>query len=163
MEAGGQRGMPWQGSRGCTLQESWGSRDTRCGHVCSERGAAPRHLRSAVCWAAGLLPLPLPEDRPGGAGVLGNGTHPRWNRSGGGGCVCAPHSQTGVTHVLCRWNQAHKSSGTTFQGLPSKVDTLKEEMDEAGNKVEQCKVRWPRRWLAWFWQRRGERSNVTSY
>lgn len=23
---------------------------------------------------------------------------------------------------------------------PSKIDSLKEEMDEAGNKVEQCKV-----------------------
>ncbi|XP_049645219.1 LOW QUALITY PROTEIN: rho GTPase-activating protein 17 [Suncus etruscus] len=36
--------------------------------------------------------------------------------------------------VRARWNQANK-----FQGLPSKIDTLKEEMDEAGNKVEQCK------------------------
>ncbi|XP_039090308.1 rho GTPase-activating protein 17 isoform X1 [Hyaena hyaena] len=41
--------------------------------------------------------------------------------------------------VRARWNQAHKSSGTNFQGLPSKIDTLKEEMDDAGNKVEQCK------------------------
>uniref|UniRef100_A0A452TRP3 Rho GTPase-activating protein 17 n=1 Tax=Ursus maritimus TaxID=29073 RepID=A0A452TRP3_URSMA len=41
--------------------------------------------------------------------------------------------------VRARWNQAHKSSGTNFQGLPSKIDTLKEEMDEAGNKVELCK------------------------
>nr|XP_044986813.1 rho GTPase-activating protein 17 isoform X4 [Jaculus jaculus] len=41
--------------------------------------------------------------------------------------------------VRARWNQAHKSSGANFQGLPSKIDTLKEEMDEAGNKVEQCK------------------------
>ncbi|XP_074178981.1 rho GTPase-activating protein 17 isoform X7 [Rhinolophus sinicus] len=41
--------------------------------------------------------------------------------------------------VRARWNQAHKSSGTTSQGLPSKIDTLKEEMDEAANKVEQCK------------------------
>ncbi|XP_027715572.1 rho GTPase-activating protein 17 isoform X4 [Vombatus ursinus] len=41
--------------------------------------------------------------------------------------------------VRARWNQAHKSSGTNFQGLPSKIDSLKEEMDEAGNKVEQCK------------------------
>ncbi|KAM5227982.1 rho GTPase-activating protein 17 isoform 2-T2 [Ctenodactylus gundi] len=41
--------------------------------------------------------------------------------------------------VRARWNQAHKYSGTNFQGLPSKIDTLKEEMDEAGNKVEQCK------------------------
>ncbi|XP_020937004.1 rho GTPase-activating protein 17 isoform X6 [Sus scrofa] len=41
--------------------------------------------------------------------------------------------------VRARWNQAHKSSATNFQGLPSKIDTLKEEMDEAGNKVEQCK------------------------
>ncbi|XP_061456105.1 rho GTPase-activating protein 17 isoform X2 [Rhineura floridana] len=38
-----------------------------------------------------------------------------------------------------RWNQAHKTSATNFQGLPSKIDSLKEEMDEAGNKVEQCK------------------------
>uniref|UniRef100_A0A2K6MEG6 Rho GTPase-activating protein 17 n=1 Tax=Rhinopithecus bieti TaxID=61621 RepID=A0A2K6MEG6_RHIBE len=43
--------------------------------------------------------------------------------------------------VRARWNQAHKSSGTNFQGLPSKIDTLKEEMDEAGNKVEQCKFK----------------------
>uniref|UniRef100_F7F205 Rho GTPase-activating protein 17 n=1 Tax=Ornithorhynchus anatinus TaxID=9258 RepID=F7F205_ORNAN len=41
--------------------------------------------------------------------------------------------------VRARWNQAHKSSGTNFQGLPSKIDSLKEEMDEAANKVEQCK------------------------
>ncbi|XP_068962324.1 rho GTPase-activating protein 17 isoform X1 [Petaurus breviceps papuanus] len=41
--------------------------------------------------------------------------------------------------VRARFNQAHKSSGTNFQGLPSKIDSLKEEMDEAGNKVEQCK------------------------
>ncbi|KAM4828984.1 rho GTPase-activating protein 17 isoform 2-T2 [Thomomys bottae] len=41
--------------------------------------------------------------------------------------------------VRARWNQAHKSSGANFQGLPSKIDTLKEEMDEAGNKVEVCK------------------------
>ncbi|XP_048351539.1 rho GTPase-activating protein 17 isoform X3 [Sphaerodactylus townsendi] len=38
-----------------------------------------------------------------------------------------------------RWNQAHKTSAVNFQGLPSKIDSLKEEMDEAGNKVEQCK------------------------
>uniref|UniRef100_A0A8D0DTT0 Rho GTPase-activating protein 17 n=1 Tax=Salvator merianae TaxID=96440 RepID=A0A8D0DTT0_SALMN len=38
-----------------------------------------------------------------------------------------------------RWNQAHKTSATNFQGLPSKIESLKEEMDEAGNKVEQCK------------------------
>ncbi|KAH0631729.1 hypothetical protein JD844_019481 [Phrynosoma platyrhinos] len=40
---------------------------------------------------------------------------------------------------LAKWNQAHKTSATNFQGLPSKIDSLKEEMDEAGNKVEQCK------------------------
>lgn len=39
-----------------------------------------------------------------------------------------------------RYNQAHKTSGTNFQMHPSKIDSLKEEMDEAGNKVEQCKV-----------------------
>ncbi|XP_010717813.1 rho GTPase-activating protein 17 isoform X4 [Meleagris gallopavo] len=38
-----------------------------------------------------------------------------------------------------RYNQAHKTSGTNFQMHPSKIDSLKEEMDEAGNKVEQCK------------------------
>ncbi|XP_075574663.1 rho GTPase-activating protein 17 isoform X3 [Pelecanus crispus] len=38
-----------------------------------------------------------------------------------------------------RYNQAHKTSGTNFQVHPSKIDSLKEEMDEAGNKVEQCK------------------------
>nr|XP_033818878.1 rho GTPase-activating protein 17 isoform X3 [Geotrypetes seraphini] len=38
-----------------------------------------------------------------------------------------------------RWNQAQKSIGTNFQVHPSKIDSLKEEMDEAGNKVEQCK------------------------
>lgn len=40
-----------------------------------------------------------------------------------------------------RYNQAHKTSGTNFQVHPSKIESLKEEMDEAGNKVEQCKVR----------------------
>ncbi|XP_069065809.1 rho GTPase-activating protein 17 isoform X6 [Pleurodeles waltl] len=38
-----------------------------------------------------------------------------------------------------RWNQANKSLGTNFQMHPSKIDVLKEEMDEAENKVEQCK------------------------
>ncbi|XP_075421789.1 rho GTPase-activating protein 17 isoform X2 [Ascaphus truei] len=38
-----------------------------------------------------------------------------------------------------RWNQAQKSSGANFQVQPGKIDYLKEEMDEAGNKVEQCK------------------------
>nr|XP_056722324.1 rho GTPase-activating protein 17 [Euleptes europaea] len=38
-----------------------------------------------------------------------------------------------------RWNQAHKASAVNFQGPPSKMDSLKEEVDEAGNKVEQCK------------------------
>ncbi|XP_069503461.1 rho GTPase-activating protein 17 isoform X2 [Ambystoma mexicanum] len=38
-----------------------------------------------------------------------------------------------------RWNQANKSLGTNFQMHPSKIDTLKEEMDEAENKVEQCR------------------------
>ncbi|KAM6054635.1 rho GTPase-activating protein 17 isoform 4-T5 [Chlamydotis macqueenii] len=38
-----------------------------------------------------------------------------------------------------RYNQAHKTSGTNFQVHPSKIESLKEEMDEAGNKVEQCK------------------------
>lgn len=53
---------------------------------------------------------------------------------------CSHSSQMPVAPMFYRWNQAHKSSGTNFQGLPSKIDTLKEEMDDAGNKVEQCKV-----------------------
>ncbi|XP_068100392.1 rho GTPase-activating protein 17 isoform X5 [Hyperolius riggenbachi] len=38
-----------------------------------------------------------------------------------------------------RYNQAQKSSATNFQMQPGKLDSLKEEMDEAANKVEQCK------------------------
>ncbi|NXJ60944.1 RHG17 protein, partial [Rostratula benghalensis] len=41
--------------------------------------------------------------------------------------------------LITRYNQAHKTSGTNFQVHPSKIESLKEEMDEAGNKVEQCK------------------------
>lgn len=41
-----------------------------------------------------------------------------------------------------RWLQATKSiiSGTNTQALTAKADLLKEEMDEAMNKVELCKV-----------------------
>ncbi|XP_033886588.2 rho GTPase-activating protein 17 isoform X4 [Acipenser ruthenus] len=40
-----------------------------------------------------------------------------------------------------RWSQASKSIvlGTNFQALTAKAETLKEEMDETGNKVELCK------------------------
>ncbi|KAM5152319.1 rho GTPase-activating protein 17 isoform 2-T2 [Mantella aurantiaca] len=38
-----------------------------------------------------------------------------------------------------RYNQQQKSSTTNFQMQPGKMDSLKEEMDEAANKVEQCK------------------------
>ncbi|XP_078096413.1 rho GTPase-activating protein 17a isoform X11 [Mustelus asterias] len=40
-----------------------------------------------------------------------------------------------------RYNQAHKAafSGTNFPAVAAKVDSLREEMDEAGNKVELCK------------------------
>ncbi|XP_018417065.1 PREDICTED: rho GTPase-activating protein 17 isoform X1 [Nanorana parkeri] len=38
-----------------------------------------------------------------------------------------------------RYNQTQKSSTTNFQMQPGKMDSLKEEMDEAANKVEQCK------------------------
>ncbi|XP_051878329.1 rho GTPase-activating protein 17a isoform X5 [Pristis pectinata] len=40
-----------------------------------------------------------------------------------------------------RYNQAHKTafSGANFQAVAAKVDSLREEMDEAGNKVELCK------------------------
>lgn len=73
-----------------------------------------------------------------------------------------------ATPVLCRWNQAHKSSATNFQGLPSKIDTLKEEMDEAGNKVEQCKVgAFPNTYalalIFWFLQMMDERSTIAIY
>lgn len=72
-------------------------------------------------------------------------------------------SQNLTALVLCRWNQAHKSSGTNFQGLPSKIDTLKEEMDEAGNKVEQCKVReHVFASVFWFLQLVDERSYVAT-
>lgn len=39
--------------------------------------------------------------------------------------------------LACRWFQAAKSSN---QAMAAKVDSLKDEMDEALNKVEQCKV-----------------------
>ncbi|XP_073492612.1 rho GTPase-activating protein 17 isoform X2 [Aquarana catesbeiana] len=38
-----------------------------------------------------------------------------------------------------RYNQTQKSSTANFQMQPGKMDSLKEEMDEAANKVEQCK------------------------
>ncbi|KAM4631537.1 rho GTPase-activating protein 17 isoform 1-T2 [Discoglossus pictus] len=38
-----------------------------------------------------------------------------------------------------RWMQAHKSSSTNFQMQPGKIDSLKEEADEALNRVEQCR------------------------
>ncbi|CAH2307487.1 rho GTPase-activating 17 isoform X1 [Pelobates cultripes] len=38
-----------------------------------------------------------------------------------------------------RYHQAQKSLGTNFQMQPGKLDSLKEEVDEAANKVEQCK------------------------
>lgn len=42
-----------------------------------------------------------------------------------------------------RWLQATKSiiSGTNTQALTAKADLLKEEVDEAMNKMELCKVR----------------------
>ncbi len=43
---------------------------------------------------------------------------------------------------LHRWLQATKSiiSGTNTQALTAKADSLKEEVDEAMNKMELCKV-----------------------
>uniref|UniRef100_A0A8C5QXG8 Rho GTPase-activating protein 17 n=1 Tax=Leptobrachium leishanense TaxID=445787 RepID=A0A8C5QXG8_9ANUR len=38
-----------------------------------------------------------------------------------------------------RYNQAQKSSGANSQFVPGKMDSLKEEVDEAANKVEQCR------------------------
>ncbi|XP_053551172.1 rho GTPase-activating protein 17 isoform X2 [Bombina bombina] len=38
-----------------------------------------------------------------------------------------------------RWMQALKSSSTNFQMQPGKIESLKEEADEAHNRVEQCK------------------------
>lgn len=44
--------------------------------------------------------------------------------------------------LTIRWLQATKSiiSGTNTQALTAKADSLKEEMDEAMNKMELCKV-----------------------
>lgn len=44
--------------------------------------------------------------------------------------------------LFTRWLQATKSiiSGTNTQALTAKADSLKEEVDEAMNKVEVCKV-----------------------
>lgn len=79
-----------------------------------------------------------------------------WKTSGTGGIVPVERNQFQGSHKcrfvlnidshrmklsFPRYNQAHKTSGTNFQVHPSKIESLKEEMDEAGNKVEQCKVR----------------------
>lgn len=57
-----------------------------------------------------------------------------------------------------RWLQATKSifSGTNTQALTAKADLLKEEMDEAMNKMELCKVKWNAAHLymktfSWLW------------
>lgn len=42
-----------------------------------------------------------------------------------------------VSLFFCRWYQATKS---TNQAMAAKVDSLRDEMDEALNKVEACKV-----------------------
>lgn len=42
-----------------------------------------------------------------------------------------------VSFFFCRWYQATKS---TNQAMAAKVDSLKDEMEEALNKVEACKV-----------------------
>lgn len=39
----------------------------------------------------------------------------------------------------CRWYQATKSNN---QAMAARIDSLKDEMDEALNKVEICKVVW---------------------
>lgn len=39
--------------------------------------------------------------------------------------------------LACRWYQATKSNN---QAMAAKADSLKDEMDEAVNKVEICKV-----------------------
>lgn len=44
---------------------------------------------------------------------------------------------TGFVPRVCRWYQATKS---TNQAMAAKVDSLKDEMEEALNKVEICKV-----------------------
>lgn len=44
---------------------------------------------------------------------------------------------TGFVLHACRWYQATKS---TNQAMAAKVDSLKDEMEEALNKVEICKV-----------------------
>ncbi|GCB69597.1 hypothetical protein scyTo_0008413 [Scyliorhinus torazame] len=53
--------------------------------------------------------------------------------------------QEGITSLgddsLIVYNQAHKAafSGANFPAVAAKIDSLREEMDEAGNKVELCK------------------------
>lgn len=44
---------------------------------------------------------------------------------------------TGFVPHVCRWYQATKS---TNQAMAAKVDSLKDEKEEALNKVEICKV-----------------------
>jgi len=54
--------------------------------------------------------------------------------------LIVPSSQ--LNRFLNRWLQATKSiiSGTNTQALTAKADSLKEEVDEAMNKMELCKV-----------------------
>lgn len=130
-------------AQGRTAQEGgmwpWGS---RTGHPAPPAPPGGSQRPSACSRSQRMSPPHHPTPRR-----RGSGTHPRGSQVGGrpspGPLRAAPTASPRVpaTRLFCRWNQAHKSSGTNFQGLPSKIDTLKEEMDEAGNKVEQCKVR----------------------
>lgn len=55
-------------------------------------------------------------------------------------------------HSLHRWQQSAKSSGLAGNLQPSgaKADALREEMEEAANRVEICRVRGgDSSWLRW--------------
>ena len=56
--------------------------------------------------------------------------------------IVSTHFQISLCLPHLRWLQATKSiiSGTNTQALTAKADLLKEEVDEAMNKVELCKV-----------------------
>lgn len=166
-----RKGGSWHGF------QQWGVYETG---LYSEQTATPNTARVPSQWGCNVSfrLLPFLEDK------LKRSWHPRYSyrsqlESALGkesvslralipqGWVCAASSQMLIAPMFYRWNQAHKSSGTNFQGLPSKIDTLKEEMDEAGNKVELCKVQdFPDTYAlasVCFLQMMDERPNIAGY
>lgn len=64
----------------------------------------------------------------------------RWDP---GTALCAsPSLPVTALPSLCRWQQSAKSSGLASNLQPSgaKADALREEMEEAANRVEICRV-----------------------